>query len=171
METRKYRMYGLVPYNLSPIQQGIQYGHSVVEYGLQSHEIGGIALDKYLNWANNDKVFIILNGGTTNTRPSIVTGEPYGTLNQHLLTLHMNGILLSTFFEEDLGDQLTAITFLVDDRVWDTETYPDFEYDDDEREFVGTQRSYETQYYEWSERIGGEKNVFLKEFLKQFRLA
>ena len=29
----EYRMYGLVPYNLSPIQQGIQFGHAVVEYG------------------------------------------------------------------------------------------------------------------------------------------
>ena len=28
----KYRMYGLVPYNISPIQQGIQFGHGVVEY-------------------------------------------------------------------------------------------------------------------------------------------
>lgn len=28
----EYRMYGLVPYNLSPIQQGIQFGHAVVEY-------------------------------------------------------------------------------------------------------------------------------------------
>jgi hypothetical protein len=29
----EYRMYGLVPYNLSPIQQGIQFGHAVVDYG------------------------------------------------------------------------------------------------------------------------------------------
>ena len=27
----EYRMYGFVPYNLSPIQQGIQFGHAVVE--------------------------------------------------------------------------------------------------------------------------------------------
>jgi hypothetical protein len=26
-------MYGLVPYNISPIQQAIQFGHAVVEYG------------------------------------------------------------------------------------------------------------------------------------------
>ena len=38
----EYRMYGLVPYNISPIQQGIQYGHAVVEY-----------IDKYLN-VNSD---------------------------------------------------------------------------------------------------------------------
>jgi hypothetical protein len=27
-----WRMYGLVPYNISPIQQGIQFGHAVQEY-------------------------------------------------------------------------------------------------------------------------------------------
>lgn len=32
VESKTYRMYGLVPYNISPIQQGIQYGHAVVEY-------------------------------------------------------------------------------------------------------------------------------------------
>ena len=37
------RMYGLVPYNISPIQQGIQFGHAVVEYGrtcegMKNHE-------------------------------------------------------------------------------------------------------------------------------------
>ena len=33
MKKLELRMYGLVPYNISPIQQGIQFGHAVVEYG------------------------------------------------------------------------------------------------------------------------------------------
>jgi len=34
MEERlELRMYGIVPYNISPIQQAIQFGHAVVEYG------------------------------------------------------------------------------------------------------------------------------------------
>ena len=33
MENLELRMYGLVPYNLSPIQQSIQFGHAVVQYG------------------------------------------------------------------------------------------------------------------------------------------
>jgi len=32
----EYRMYGLVPYNISEIQKGIQFGHAVVEYA-QKH--------------------------------------------------------------------------------------------------------------------------------------
>jgi hypothetical protein len=35
----EYRMYGLVPYNLSPIQQGIQFGHGVIEYSLDVYEV------------------------------------------------------------------------------------------------------------------------------------
>ena len=31
-ERLELRMYGLVPYNISPIQQAIQYGHAVQEY-------------------------------------------------------------------------------------------------------------------------------------------
>ena len=48
------RMYGLVPYNISAIQQAIQFGHGVVEYGQRYRS------EEYDNWANNYKTFIIL---------------------------------------------------------------------------------------------------------------
>ena len=32
-EKLELRMYGIVPYNISPIQQAIQFAHAVVEYG------------------------------------------------------------------------------------------------------------------------------------------
>ena len=67
-------MYGLVPYNLSPIQQGIQFGHAVVEYALKNDK-----QPDYQKWAVFDKTFIILNGGTTNKNSESVH---YGTLNQ-----------------------------------------------------------------------------------------
>jgi len=38
MNKHKQRMYGLVPYNISPIQQGIQFGHAVVEYSLYHND-------------------------------------------------------------------------------------------------------------------------------------
>jgi len=155
MNKRTYRMYGLVPYNLSPIQQGIQYGHGVVEY-----------TNKYFNsderleqWMKEDKTFIILNGGTTNTRIIQETLRPVGTLNEQLETLKQNGIKYATFYEPDLGDQLTAIVFLVDDRVFDMKTYPEPD------EF------YPDGYESWVESVGGEQNVFLRDFLLQFNLA
>lgn len=56
----KWRMYGLTPYNMSPIQKAIQYGHAVVEYMLDFGQHTNT-----LEWAKNNKTFIILNGGTT----------------------------------------------------------------------------------------------------------
>ena len=61
-EKLELRMYGFTMYNLSEIQKGIQFGHTVVEYGLKHFK------DKdYQDWANNHKTFIILNGGTSNS--------------------------------------------------------------------------------------------------------
>lgn len=91
----EYRMYGLVPYNLSPIQQGIQFGHAVVEY--QQNIKGLLPYETiYDKWAKKDKTFIILNGGTTNINP-----EKLGTLNQNLAALYFNEIVTSEFYEPD----------------------------------------------------------------------
>ena len=78
----KYRMYGLVNYQLSGIQKGIQFGHAVVEYGLKYFNT-----DEYKRWANFDKTFIILNGGTTNENP-----DKLGTLQQHAISLKNNEV-------------------------------------------------------------------------------
>lgn len=113
-------MYGLVPYNISPIQQSIQYGHAVVEYGLEYfHD------ELYQDWARNWKTFIILNGGTTNDR--MVEEQYVGTLNMHLRTLTQMGVKVATFREPDLGDALTAVVFIVDERVFNMKMYPDYE--------------------------------------------
>jgi hypothetical protein len=158
-------MYGLVPYNLSPIQQGIQFGHAVVEYGLEF----GTTL-AYQKWAREDKTFIILNGGTTNTRFNLEDGLPFGSLNNHLLTLVSNNTQVATFHEPDLGDQLTAVVFLVDDRVFDKVTWPDFSMD----QYLRVSEA--EQYWNWKMKLAeteqeADQIVFLREFLKQFRLA
>ena len=163
---RTYRMYGLVPYNLSPIQQGIQYGHAVVEYSLKFGEN-----DDYKQWASKDKTFIILNGGTTNTRR--FDGDYVGTLNRHLRTLSISGVQTADFYEPDLGDQLTAIVFLVDDRVFDKERWPDFsgiDFNDGSHD--------PEEYYMWKMNLAdteeeAEKIIFLREFLspRNFKLA
>lgn len=161
MENRIYRMYGLVPYNISPIQQGIQFGHAVVEYQIEHGHTGD-----YHKWSTQDKTFIILNGGTTNTNM-----ESLGSLNQHLDTLNSNGVKLSKFYEPDLGDQLTAITFLVDDRVFDKKTWPDYNGD-----LYLDNTPMETPYYNWKMKFSdsettSDRIIFLREFLKQFRFA
>jgi hypothetical protein len=164
---RELRMYGLVPYNISPIQQGIQFGHAVVEYGLQH------STEEYTDWAKNWKTFIILNGGTTNDR--IIDGEYVGSLNQHMETLMKAGVRISVFREPDLGDQLTAVVFIVDERVFNRKMYP--EYNDlvrDWSEAGGADHlpSYDSWVESFSEDpIERERILFLRNFLKNFRLA
>lgn len=170
----EYRMYGLVPYNISPIQQGIQFGHAVVEYG---QTVKGLSnLEKIYNkWAKEDKTFIILNGGTTNNTP-----DKLGSLNQHLRTLTDNGVATAVFHEPDLGDQLTAVVFLVDERVFNRELYPDFvgtpytwpqHKTPSDKEYAKWEEANNKNYEAWVERVGGEKNVFLRDYLKPLRLA
>lgn len=181
MKKLELRMYGLVPYNISPIQQAIQFGHAVVEYGQKFRN------DNYNDWADNWKTFIILNGGTTNHKTSLEDGLPFGSLNNHLLTLMDNDVEFAQFNEPDLGDQLTAVVFIVDERVFNKKKYPDFEdwvienYGDlitgDGSAYQIARRIKESKskedqkvYLSWV-RIVGEKNVFLRDFLKNFRLA
>lgn len=144
------RMYGLVNYQLSDIQKGIQFGHAVVEY------ISTYKDDPQCNdWVKNWKTFIILNGGTTNSHPHFL-----GTLNKHLVTLKNNKIKVVTFQEPDLGNQLTAVVFLVDERVFNKEKYPDDNGVD--------------PFEDWTVGIDKKelkKIMFLRTFLKQFKFA
>ena len=188
------RMYGIVPYNISPIQQGIQFGHAVVEYGQKMKYLGehNQSLNtQYNDWADNWKTFIILNGGTSNHSINRYhqTDEPFvGSMESNLVLLEQNNVEINTFYEPDLNDMLSAIVFIVDERVFNKKKYPDFEdwiienYGDlivgDGNAYPITRRIKESNskedqkvYQSWVKIIGGEKNVFLRDFLKNFRLA
>lgn len=122
----KYRMYGLVPYNLSSIQQGIQYLHGVIEYIDRYLYTENPNQKSLLKWMRKDKTSIILNGGTTNSTRELGTGVSQGTLNGYCDLLQEMKVDIAWFTEPDLGDQLTSVVFLADERVWDKEKYPDF---------------------------------------------
>ena len=180
------RMYGLVNYQLTGIQMGIQFSHAVVEYGQSVKHSDDLIyeLRKYDDWADNHKTYIILNGGTTNLNPDRI-----GTLNQHLISLSDNGIFCSYFHEPDLGDQLTSVCFIVDERVFNREKYPDFDtkiYQGDFSDpmnpsFLLDNRGLlqmpghtiinKLEWDKWVESIGGRRNLFLRNFLRSFRLA
>lgn len=168
-----YRMYGMVPYNISPIQQGIQFGHAVVDYGRTVTCVEPYNTI-YKKWADKDKTFIILNGGTTNNNT-----ERLGTLNKHVLALDDAGIMSQSFHEPDLGDQLTAVCFLVDERVFDKTTYPDFipetlpwgKKKPSEKQLLQLEEKNSANHTHWVEKIGGPRNAFLREYLKPLRLA
>lgn len=179
------RMYGFVPYNVSEIQKGIQFGHAVVEYGLENFHS-----NEYLDWAKYWKTFIILNGGTSNhsTNRYHQTEEEYvGSMETILEELKTNDVKLATFFEPDLNDMLSAIVFIIDERVFNRKVYLDlgdwvmqnhFSYLQDnmmnigkiermrkEGYFLNASATEKKIYSEWVNSVGGEKNVFLRDFL------
>lgn len=179
----EYRMYGLVPYQLSDKQKCIQYGHSVVEYGLD-HNFGEVPA--YKKWSKTDKTFIVLDGGTTNDDEE---SRYYGTLQKSRDLLKKNSINFAEFREPDLNNCLTAVTFLVDERVF--KRRPEFEgdtfYPDFKEWFMGKNEGitgyitesedipfeelHQIDYREWVQFIGGNKNLFLRKFLPRFKLA
>ena len=188
MNNLELRMYGLVPYNISPIQQGIQFGHAKDEYTLAMFEIldekekyGSESLELvsyYRDWLKNWKTYIVLSGGSTN-----LSSLNPGTLNQHLQTLREKNVFCTAFYEPHLGDQLTGVDFLVDERVFNKEKYPDFVFSDNTKipgygkwsidplnpKFLNEFES--ERWKEWVKSIGGEKNLWLRFWLKNFRLA
>jgi hypothetical protein len=87
-------------------------------------------------------------------------------------------------------DLLSGIVFIVDERIFNKKDYPDFSdwlmsskyaelirtFDTDVNtiaEYIKNSTNKEDQkaYKEWINLVGGEKNVFLRDFLKNFRLA
>jgi hypothetical protein len=187
-----WRMYGLVPYNISSIQQGIQFGHAVVEYGLQYGNVTDNVIarhllpedSKYTKWAKEDKTFIILNGGTTNKR--LIDGVPFGSLNQHVITLKEMGVNTAEFYEPDLGEELTATVFLVPKQVYNKKEYLNFDeytvntisdlevaYEINEayKRCNFENKNLKEIYEDWIEYMGGKKNVELRYFLSNFKFA
>ena len=210
MNNLELRMYGLVPYNISPIQQAIQFGHAVVEYGIpyldDRHQLPAPGREDYLNWAKYWKTFIILNGGTSNHSesryenpfiedPSEISDRIspvyMGSMEKNYKELLSRGIRVGVFYEPDLNDMLSAVVFLVDERVFNREKYPDFKigikdptskkgkfYKENPLKvsnFPGEMNFYDISdaksFDMWKESIGGSQNLFLREFLKNFRLA
>jgi hypothetical protein len=187
-----FRMYGLVPYNISPIQQGIQFGHAVQEYNNLVFDHLNNALSQsdvegFEEWRKYGKTFIILNGGTTNSR--IIDDLPFGSMNQNLIKLKEIGITTAEFYEPDLGEQLTAIVFLVPKEVYNKKEFPDFrdfvmssDYTREYKDYIincyytkdsaiTDYKEFDEIYNEWVKNVGGIKNVKLREFLSNFRLA
>jgi hypothetical protein len=180
----KFRMYFFVPYNVSPIQQAIQAGHAALDYVRRF----GLT-ENLMSFLENDKTWIILNGGTTNSSLD-ENDKPLGTLDLLHEELWAADIDHSIFHEPDLNNALTAICFLADERVWDYTVYPEF-YDwlltiemipaskyafdfASERKWNSDQlkENFSEYYNRWvHEVLGGEKNEFLRNLTRGKKLA
>jgi len=184
MNELEKRMYFFVPYNISPIQQAIQAGHAALEYARDFKDD-----EVFIDFADNWKTWIILNGGTTNHNVSGPDGLLQGTLNQIATEISDNDINFSYFLEPDLNDALTAVCFICDERVFDYEKYPDLEkfilavdFPDDTKAKYDSYRIagkgydelkelFPSIYKQWETSLGGAQNVFLRQLLKGKKLA
>lgn len=161
----KQRMYHLVLYNISPIQQAIQSYHAGMEYALKYWD-----MEEFKQWSIYDKTVIILNGGTSNKSglgeydvPPFRSG--YGSMEKHYDELFKNKVLFTCFFEPDLNNATTAIAFLCDETIWDKEKYPD-------PDIFNPRIPAQFELYKAElERMYGEKTAFLRIFLSSFRMA
>lgn len=154
----EYRMYILSLRQLSPINKACQGIHSSLEYANKYHDNSG-----YRKYIEIDKTLIMLDGGT------------YPELLNIVEELNSVGVNFTYFKEPDLGDLITSICFIADERVWDRKYFQSYqEFYDYFIEFYNTdlQPSEESpSYEEWLKHIGGEQNAKLIEVLAGKRLS
>ena len=188
----EFRMYFFVPYNISDIQKGIQAGHALGEYVLNHGRENPVHVvwDYLKYW----KTWIILDGGTTNSNRNFAMISA-GSLNQIADDLVENEIEMGYFMEPDLNDALSAVCFICDERVFNKKDYPEFwdfmaiQDDDGDEEFVEKNRKrvrlevkttpveewpekYGQHFINWKEDVvGGDKNLFLRELIRDMKLA
>jgi len=160
---RRYKMYGIVCDNISSLQKGVQFSKSLVEYSIKYGD-----KEPYKIWAKGDKSIAIYNGGSTNSRR--FDGKYVGTINRYLDELNNNRIESVSFYEKNMGDQLTSICLLLDDRVWDTEKFND--YDGPWRD---NNQPYQIPYEKWRSKFGEEEEeidriFFLRKFFNRLRI-
>jgi hypothetical protein len=181
------RMYFFTVFSLDNISKGIQCGHAALEY---ARHFGNTGL--FRDFVDNWKTWIILNGGTTSDK--LVDNIYFGSLNQiEADIIHFNYgnrenyINFSYFREPDLNDALTSVCFICDERVFNRKDYPDFKQyfiNGVYEKFGNTEgnrlvlspeenliEANPDEYSEWVKIIGGEKNVFLRNLIKDKKLA
>jgi hypothetical protein len=106
--TKEQRMCSVALRHLSGIQKGIQSAHAIVDYGVKY----GYTLE-YERWAKKDKTLYVLEAHTD------------GQLEEAAKELKKLGVPVVAFKEPDMGNITTAITFLLNETVWNTKKYPD----------------------------------------------
>lgn len=178
-EKLELRMYFFVPYNISPIQQGIQAGHALGRHCLKY----GRYNPNHIVWKFLEKweTFVILNGGTTNDKRDF-EAIPAGSLNVIGDQLLEHDFEFAYMIEPDLNNALTAISFICDERVFNYKDYPDFLdwvfknylYDEPADRVIKLKMMeplelafmFSSYYKEWLEFLGGDKNLFLRDLIR-----
>lgn len=165
-------MYGMVAYQLTGEQSGIQFAHALTKYAYKYHDNV-----YYKDWVENVMTKILLNGGTTNEDGS-------GTLQQHIEKLISLGVDVISFQEPDLNNATTAICFLVKEQVWNKDKfyvsynnnlseYPSFE--EIKSEYLQLvdcdNNGIDYRFVKSINDMGGLDTLELRNFLSKFKLA
>ena len=167
-EMLEWRMYFFVPHlYLSDKQIGIQSGHCALRYALDAYKYD----DNPQVWEfiEDHETFIIL-GAYDSPNMEIIREE-----------LEESGIKFAAFNEPGINEALTALCFLVDERVFDWKTYPPYHKYRAERAegfTEGFDLDFDEIYPEdavdcdeYVDFVGGTKNVILKGLIYGKNLA
>lgn len=142
----EYRMYCLVLRHLSGMNKGVQSSHVCMEYGYVYRNT-----EDFKQYITKDKTMIVLDGGTS---------QDLEYINEQL---DINSINHWSFNEPDINNCITAVCFLVDNRVWDRENYYT------EKEFYEKRQT--ESWDDWCEYVGGVKNAVISDLIKNKKLA
>lgn len=177
------RMYFFVPYNIMPIQHGIQAGHAALRMALKYGRNNPDA--QIWDFIEDHETFIILNGGPTNLKYDHTDPGHLGNIQYELERI---GVAHDKFFEPDLNDALSAVCFIAPEQVWDYEMYPDLDkfakprmkdlgskwaevFRNGPLNYNDASMLVPEIYTEWRDSMGGDQNVEMRQLLKGKRLA
>lgn len=104
---REQRMCSIALRHLSGIQKGIQSAHAIVDYSLKYGDT-----PEYKRWAKRDKTLYVLEAHSDSQ------------LDDAYAELKKLGVNVEKFKEPDVGNVTTAIAFLLDEPVWNTQAFP-----------------------------------------------
>lgn len=130
-------MYFFVMYNLSGIQKGIQSGHVALEYQREHGKT-----KQYKDFVQNHKTFILLDGGGSND------------MLERMVELEGFGIKFSTFYEPDLNNSLSAIAFILPEKIYNC---------------VDKDTNQEDIFFKYNDERRRNMNIY--NYIRKFRLA
>ena len=157
------RMYFISMRHLSGIQKGIQSIHATAVY---SNEHGNS--DIWKKWSTEDHTVVLLEGNVYSE------DGPTSTYNVYYFMelLKIYSVRHSFFREPDLSNSFTSVGFILDERFFNSEKYPDKVFEKEEDKF------FFYSGYEGSTELSKEDILeigfivySIRESLKQFKLA
>jgi len=155
----EYSMYYLVLRHLSGINKAVQTSHCSIEYAIKYQNE-----PDFLKYSTIDKTIVMLDGGT------------HQDMVETQKLLEESGVKHGYFLEPDINNAMTAICFLVDERLWKRELYmTDYNRFVEQRlmeDEISHYASYVPEYLgDWIKYIGGKENNTIYNIIRGKKLS